>query len=87
MIVRTATILSSTLMRRLIIALAANHAKRCRKRPSREQILLTRRLKKARTYFLAIPDFDGRMRTSIRITGRETGRTSTSSSNLLWTFR
>lgn len=63
-----------------IIALAANHAKKdARKRSSCEQILLTRRLRKALgTYFLAIPDFDGRMRTSIRITGAETGRTSTS---------
>ena len=63
-----------------IIALAANHAKKdVRKRSSCEQILYTRRLKKALgTYFLAIPDFDGRMRTSVRIAGTETGRTSNS---------
>ena len=63
-----------------IIALAANHAKKdVRKRSSCEQILFTRRLKKALgTYFLAVPDFDGRMRTSVRIAGAETGRTSNS---------
>jgi uracil-DNA glycosylase family 4 len=63
-----------------IVALAANHAKKdARKRSSCEQILTTRRLKKALgTYFLAVPDFDGRMRTSIRIAGAETGRTSNS---------
>jgi len=63
-----------------IVALQANHAKKdARKRNSCEQILTTRRLKKALgTYFLAVPDFDGRMRTSIRIVGTETGRTSNS---------
>jgi len=62
-----------------LVALEANSAKAPEQKRAIELILLIRGLRKAKgTYFEAKPDFDGRMRTSIRICGAETGRTSNS---------
>jgi len=63
-----------------LYALSANYAKR---HPSIERvialILEIRQIRKTLgTYLKARPDYDGRMRTSYRIVGTETGRTSTS---------
>ncbi len=62
-----------------LVALEANTAKDPSHRRAIELILRIRRLRKSKgTYFEAKPDYDGRMRTSIRICGTETGRTSNS---------
>jgi uracil-DNA glycosylase len=63
-----------------LVALMGNHCKGdSRKLRVLELILHIRRLRKSvGTYFSALADGDGRMRTSYRITGTETGRTSTS---------
>lgn len=61
-----------------LVALQANH---CSKDPKSSEIidliLQIRRFKKTKsTYLEAEPDYDGRMRTNVRIVGTETGRTS-----------
>ena len=62
-----------------LVALEANTAKELPHKKAIELILKIRRLRKSKgTYFEAKPDYDGRMRTSIRICGTETGRTSNS---------
>lgn len=62
-----------------LVALAANSTKFPDQKQAIELILRIRRLRKSKgTYFEAKPDYDGRMRTSIRICGTETGRTSNS---------
>jgi len=62
-----------------LVALEANTVKKPEQKRALELILLIRRLRKSKgTYFEAKPDYDGRMRTSIRICGAETGRTSNS---------
>lgn len=62
-----------------LVALEANTAKRPEQKRALELILHIRRLRKSKgTYFEAKPDYDGRMRTSIRICGTETGRSSNS---------
>jgi DNA polymerase-1 len=62
-----------------LVALLGNHAKDDRSREAINLILDIRRVRKTiGTYLSAQPDFDGRMRTSYRIVGTETGRTSTS---------
>lgn len=63
-----------------LVALQANH---CGNNPTAsaviDNILNVRRYRKTKsTYIEADPDYDGRMRTSYRIVGTETGRTSTS---------
>jgi DNA polymerase-1 len=62
-----------------LVALEANSAKLPEHKRAIELIGTIRRLRKSKgTYFEAKPDYDGRMRTSIRICGTETGRTSNS---------
>ena len=62
-----------------LVALLGNHAKDDKSREAINLILDIRRVRKTiGTYLSANPDFDGRMRTSYRIVGTETGRTSTS---------
>jgi uracil-DNA glycosylase family 4 len=60
-----------------LVALQANHAKTAEKYEAIDLILEKRRVNKTLgTYLYALPDYDDRMRTSIRITGTETGRVS-----------
>lgn len=62
-----------------LVALLGNHCKDDKSREAIGLILDIRRIRKTiGTYLSACPDFDGRMRTSYRIVGTETGRTSTS---------
>ena len=62
-----------------LTALFNNRIKKPRERDILMRILELRKLKKAlSTYVEAEPDWDGRMKTSYRIIGTETGRTSTS---------
>lgn len=62
-----------------LVALEANSCKAPEQRRAINLILDIRRLRKSKgTYFEAKPDYDGRMKTSIRICGTETGRTSNS---------
>jgi DNA polymerase-1 len=62
-----------------LVALLGNHAKDEKSREAIGLILDIRRVRKTiGTYLSAYPDFDGRMRTSYRVAGTETGRTSTS---------
>lgn len=63
-----------------LVALLANHtSKDENKRRILELILDIRKYQKTLGTYLSVkPDYDGRMRTSYRITGTETGRTSTS---------
>ncbi len=62
-----------------LVALMVNSTKDQRKIRIIELILELRRVKKTKgTYIAAKTDFDGRMRTQYRISGTETGRTSTS---------
>jgi len=62
-----------------LVALAANTAKHPLHKRAIELVLHIRKLRKAKgTYFEAQPDYDGRMRTSVRICGTETGRSSNS---------
>ena len=62
-----------------LISLMVNTVKDGRRRQILSDIIEGRKLRKTiNTYICALPDFDGRMRTSYRITGTETGRTSTS---------
>jgi DNA polymerase I-like protein with 3'-5' exonuclease and polymerase domains len=59
------------------VALAANNTKEgSRQRQAIEQILKVRQIDTNLGYLEAEPDYDGKMRTSVRITGTETGRTS-----------
>lgn len=61
----------------ILVSLMGNHAKTDKKLRTLELIIEIRKIRKTiGTYLLAKPDFDGRMRTSIFITGTETGRTS-----------
>lgn len=61
-----------------LVALQANHCKDELHKQILGDILLVRRVRKTLgTYLDASPDYDGRMRTSYRIVGTETGRTST----------
>lgn len=61
-----------------IVALLMNHCKTDDQSNALKLILDLRRYKKTKsTYLAALPDYDGRMRTSYKITGTETGRTST----------
>lgn len=61
-----------------LVAIAANNCKRPEHKRAVELILDYRRIRKALgTYFIAESDFDGRMRTSYRICGTETGRSAT----------
>lgn len=61
-----------------IVALLANHCKSLTTMRALNLVLDLRRLRKTvSTYVNAKPDYDGRHRTSYRITGTETGRTST----------
>ena len=61
----------------IIVSLMGNHAKTPKKLRTCELIIEIRKIRKTiGTYLLAKPDYDGRMRTSIFITGTETGRTS-----------
>jgi DNA polymerase-1 len=63
----------------ILISLLGNVVKDSRKRQIIEQILELRGdTKTSGTYINARPDYDGRMRTSYRIVGTETGRSSTS---------
>lgn len=60
-----------------VAALYANHAKDERKKRGIELLQSGRSLKKTiQTYIVAKPDYDLRMRTSVNITGAETGRTT-----------
>ena len=62
-----------------LVALEANNCKNNTQRRIISLILDRRRIAKALgTYFKAKPDYDNRMRTSVRICGTETGRSSTS---------
>lgn len=62
-----------------IVALLANHVKDLKTMRALNLVLDLRRLRKTiSTYINAKPDYDGRMRTQYRITGTETGRSSTS---------
>lgn len=61
-----------------LVSLLGNHAKTEKQKRSLELILSIRRVRKTLgTYLSSCPDFDGRMRTSYKISGTETGRTST----------
>lgn len=61
-----------------IVALLANNVKTEKQKICCEEILNIRKIRKAiSTYILAIPDYDGKMRTSYFICGTETGRSST----------
>lgn len=64
----------------VLVALQANN---CRNNPLASRVIdlildIRRYYKTLNTYLQAEPDYDGRMRTSYRITGTETGRSSTS---------
>ena len=62
-----------------LVALEANNCKNPTQKKIISLILNRRRIAKAlNTYFKAKPDYDNRMRTSVRICGTETGRSSTS---------
>ena len=62
-----------------LVALLGNHAKDAKTKEILNLIIDTRRIRKTiGTYLSAFPDGDGRMRTSYRIIGTETGRSSTS---------
>lgn len=62
-----------------LVAILGNHAKDENQREAIGLILDIRRFRKTiGTYLAAFPDLDGRMRTSYRIAGTETGRSSTS---------
>ena len=62
-----------------LVALLGNHAKSGEQQAAINLILNLRRYNKTLdTYLLAFPDFDGKIRTNYRITGTETGRSSTS---------
>lgn len=62
-----------------LVAIAANSTKNPRHKRAVELLLEWRRTRKSLgTYFVAESDYDGRMRTSYRICGTETGRSSTS---------
>jgi len=61
-----------------ICGLLGNIVKDARRRRILELILEIRGTRKALGYVMAVPDYDGRMRTGYRIVGTETGRTSTS---------
>jgi hypothetical protein len=61
----------------ILVSLMGNHAKTHQKQRTLELIIEVRKIRKTiGTYLLAKPDYDGRMRTSVFITGTETGRTS-----------
>ena len=61
-----------------LVALQGNHCKTEEQKEILSDILIIRRIRKTLgTYLEADPDYDGRMRTSYRIVGAETGRTST----------
>jgi DNA polymerase len=61
-----------------IVALLGNHAKTQLQKAGCELALNLRKYKKTKsTYLLSPCDYDGKMRTSFRITGTETGRSST----------
>jgi len=61
-----------------LVALQGNHCKEELQKQILTDILLVRRVRKTLgTYLNASPDYDGRMRTSFRIVGAETGRSST----------
>jgi len=61
-----------------LVALQGNHCKTDEHKQILTDILVIRRIRKTlSTYLDAHPDYDGRMRTSYRIVGTETGRTST----------
>jgi uracil-DNA glycosylase family 4 len=61
-----------------IIALLNNNAKTEEQKKVLNLIIKQRQVDKTlNTYIKAVPDYDGRMRTQYRITGTETGRTST----------
>jgi len=61
-----------------LVALMNNAVKDEKRKEILRLILRIRRVKKTKsTYIYAPPDYDGRMRTSHRITGTETGRSST----------
>lgn len=61
-----------------IVALQGNHCKSEESRQILTDILMVRRVRKTLgTYLDAKPDYDGRMRTSYKIVGTETGRSST----------
>lgn len=61
-----------------LVALYGNHASTATKKRILELIIERRRVRKTMgTYISAMPDYDGRMRTSYRATGTETGRSST----------
>ena len=61
-----------------LVALQGNHCKSEEYKQILTDILVIRRIKKTLgTYLEAEPDYDGRMRTSYKIVGAETGRTST----------
>lgn len=61
-----------------LVALMANNAKTPTNIRILELIINLRRIKKTKSLLKTAPDYDGRMRTSYRIVGTETGRTSTS---------
>jgi len=61
----------------VLVSLMGNHAKTPEKIRVLKLIIEIRKVRKTiGTYLMASPDYDGRMRTSIFITGTETGRTS-----------
>lgn len=61
-----------------IVSLYSNNAKDDHTKRVLKTVLETRQVSKSRsTYISAEPDFDGRIRTAYKITGTETGRTST----------
>ena len=62
-----------------LVALMANHTQKdLRKRLVLDNIIDSRKVKKTKnTYILAIPDFDGKMRSAWNAVGAETGRTTT----------
>jgi len=61
-----------------LVAIAANNCKNPVHKRTVERILDYRRIRKALgTYFISEPDYDGRMRTSYKICGTETGRSAT----------
>lgn len=62
----------------ILVQLLANHAKERKQIDSINLILEIRRIRKTiGTYLSSYPDFDGRMRCGYKISGTETGRTST----------
>lgn len=61
-----------------LVALLMNHCKTENQTKALQLILDLRRYKKTKsTYLAALPDYDGRMRTSYKVVGTETGRSST----------